>query len=161
MTTEEELNSYSSRGDDNIVDWQLSREFAELWLEDGIADGEYPSDASLWEIPIAIYNSDGDIKYYEFRVVSDGEVVGYITGTATKDYSCPIVFEGKSSGIYDELTELYNSGKLDSDNIPRLVDDDYPSIKVGVTNETRGDAVNFNSYLSLDGEEVNEDCFVL
>lgn len=57
LSSQVELDSLITRGDDNIVDWQLSREFAELWLQESIDAGEYPNDSSLWKIPVAIYDS--------------------------------------------------------------------------------------------------------
>ena len=68
LSSQSELDSLIKRGDDNIVNWQLSREFAELWLQESIDTGKYPNDSSLWEIPVAIYDSNENIKYYEFRV---------------------------------------------------------------------------------------------
>ncbi len=71
LTSESELDQYSLRGDDNSVDWQLSKEFAQLWLEDSIEADEYPQDSELWNIPVAIYGTNGKIKFYEFRIVSE------------------------------------------------------------------------------------------
>ena len=36
LTNEAELDFLATRGDSNIVDWQLSKEFAQLWLEESI-----------------------------------------------------------------------------------------------------------------------------
>lgn len=153
-----ELDALLTRGDDNIVDWQLSKEFAELWLEEGIANGEYPNDSELWEVPIAVYSSDGSIKYYEFRIINGGETVGAIVGAATKNYGCPIVYEGLKVGYADEITELYNNGKLTSEQLPRIVDDGYPRVVAGVINETKGAVNSFTGFLDLKtGETLSED----
>ncbi len=157
LSSESELNSFISRGDENIVDWQLSKEFAELYLEDGITNGEYPEDSELWEIPIAIYSSDGNIKYYEFRIVSNGSVIGAITGSAIKDYGCPILYEFLTVGYADELEKLYNLGSLSEENIPRIIDDGYPSVAIGLKKESRGNTEEFESFVNLEtGAQLNE-----
>lgn len=157
LTSEKELDSIVSRGDDNIVDWQLSREFAELWLEDGILNGDYSENSTLWEIPIAIYTHKGDIKFYEFRIISGGKTVGAIVCAATKDFGCPVVYEGLKEGYADELTELYKTGKLTADQLPRIVDDGYPNVVAGVIKETRGVVNSFSGYIDLNsGNKVSE-----
>ena len=122
LTSEDELNALVTRGDDDIVDWQLSKEFAQFWLESGIEAGDYPVDSEIWEIPIAVYDAEGEIQYYEFRVVSGTEVVAAITGAARKSYGCPILYEFLTDGYSDEITNLYNSGKFSAETMPRVVD---------------------------------------
>lgn len=157
LASENELDLYSARGDDDIVDWQLSKEFAELWMQESVEAGEYPEDSELWDIPVAVYDTEGNIKFYEFRVVSNNQVVAAIVGAANKSYGCPIVYESLCNGYADEITELYNSGKLSEDELPRIVDDGYPNVVFGVVNETKGGSIDFDSYLSKDGETVCED----
>ena len=154
LTSESELNLLLSKGDENIVDWQLSKEFAELWLIYGQESGEYPSTAELLPIPIAVYSSDGAIRYYEFRIIDNGELIGSIVGAATKDYGCPIVFEGKSSGYSADLKKLYDDGKLTNEDLPRLVDDGYPSVVIGRTTLTKGVSGDFNEYINLESGET-------
>ncbi len=156
LTSESELDQYSLRGDDSSVDWQLSKEFAQLWLEDSIEANEYPLDSELWTIPIAIYETDGKIKFYEFRIVSNGQVVGAIVGAAEKSYGCPIVYESKCNGYADEITNLYNNGKLLENELPRIVDDGYPNVVFGIIKETKGVANEFSSYLTTDGNYIEE-----
>lgn len=157
LTSEAELDLYSTRGDDNIVDWQLSKEFAELWLQDSIDEGEYTEDSELWNIPVAVYDTSGNIKYYEFRVVSKNQVMGIIVGAAEKSYGSPIVYESFCDGYADEITELYNSGKLSENELPRIVDDGYPNVVFGVINETKGSSIDFEEYLTTDGETILAD----
>ena len=153
-----ELDAIATRGDDSIVDWQLSREFAELRLESSISAGEYPADAELWEIPIAIYDAEGNIEFYEFRVVSKGKVIAYITGTATKKYNCPILYQSLCDGCADEIAELYDSGRLSADELPRKVDNGYPRYVFGVMQETRGAAGGFDSFVNpKTGNEIEKD----
>ena len=158
LTSESELNLLLSKGDENIVDWQLSKEFAELWLIYGQESGEYPPTAELLPIPIAVYSSNGDIRYYEFRIVDKDELVGSIVGAATKDYGCPIVFEGKSSGYSADLKKLYDEGKLTNEDLPRIVDDGYPSVVVGRTTLTKGVSGDFNEYINLESGETVPKC---
>lgn len=156
LTSESELDQHSLRGDDNCVDWQLSKEFAQLWLEDSIEANEYPLDSELWNIPVAIYGTNGKIKFYEFRIVSEGQIVGVIVGAAEKSYGCPIVYETKCNGYADEISNLYNNGKLLEDELPRIIDDGYPNVVFGVIKETKGAANEFSSYLTTDGNYIEE-----
>ena len=138
LTSEEDLNALMSRSDDGIVDWQLSREFAEMTLEDYTADGDFPEDAELWQIPIAIYDASGEIRYYEFRVVSGGKVIGAVAGNAKEKYGCPVARIFPMDGYMDSLNELYASGALAGNDIPRIVDNDYPSYAVAAVSVSRG-----------------------
>ena len=147
LTNEMELDSVVARGDDNIVDWQLSREFAELYLAESIDAKEYPNDSELWQVPIAVYDKDGKIKFYEFRVVSNGKVIAYITGAATKDYNCPILYQSLCDGYADEIEELYNSGKLAENQIIRVVDNGYPNVVFGISGEMRGGVGEFDLFV--------------
>lgn len=61
LASENELDLYSARGDDDIVDWQLSKEFAELWMQESVEAGEYPEDSEFWDIPVAVYDTEGNI----------------------------------------------------------------------------------------------------
>lgn len=151
LTSEDELNMLITRGDNNIVDWQLSKEFAELWLSYGIESKEYPLGSELLDLPIAIYSSDGNIKFYEFRIVNNGKTVGSIVGAATKDYGCPIVYEGFSSSYTQDIKKLYAKGKITQEDLPRLVDDGYPSVVIGKVSETKGANGNlsFESFVDL------------
>lgn len=121
-------------------------------MQESVEAGEYPENSELWDIPIAVYDTTGNIKYYEFRVVSENQVVAVVVGAADKSYGCSIVYESLYNGYADEITELYNSGKLSEDELPRIVDDGYPNIVFGVLNETKGGSVNFEEYISSDGK---------
>lgn len=159
LSSQSELDSLIKRGDDNIVDWQLSREFAELWLQESIDAGEYPNDSSLWEIPVAIYDSNENIKYYEFRVTCGNKVIAYIVGAATKDFNSPIVYQTFcEDGYADDISELYYSGKLNENELPRIVDNGYPNVVFGVIQEDSVEDINFEYFMKPEsGDYVLEE----
>jgi len=155
LTSKSELDGLSIRGDDDIVDWQLSKEFVQLWLEYGIERGDYPVNSELMELPILIYNTDKEIQFYEFRVVSDGTIVAAITGTARKSYGCPVAFESLSNGYYDKISQLCSDGRLLQEDVVRIVDNGYPSYVVGVSNRTKNVQEEFDIFINPNtGERV-------
>ena len=157
LASEHDLNAMLSRGGEGIVDWQLSREFAQLALEDFISAGDFPTSATLWEIPIAIYDAEGTVRYYEFRVMDGERVVAAIAGNAREDLGGPIARVFPMDGYMDELSQLYLTGELDKDDIPRIVDDDYPSHAVASVSVSRGGSVEFQRVLDpATGEDAGE-----
>lgn len=137
LTSKQDLNAMLSRSDEGIVDWELSKEFAELALQDFIIDGEYSESSTLWELPIAIYDKDGSIRYYEFRVINGGVTIAAIVGNAREDLGGPISFVFEMNGYTDELDELYKSGALDINDLPRIVDNDYPNYAIATVSSSR------------------------
>ena len=157
LASEHDLNAMLSRGGEGIVDWQLSREFAQLALEDFISAGDFPASATLWEIPIAIYDAEGTVRYYEFRVMDGERVVAAIAGNAREDLGGPIARVFPMDGYMDELSQLYLTGALDKDDIPRIVDDDYPSHAVASVSVSRGGSVEFQRVLDpATGKDAGE-----
>lgn len=157
LASEHDLNAMLSRGAEGIVDWQLSREFAQLALEDFISAGDFPASATLWEIPIAIYDAEGTVRYYEFRVMDGERVVAAIAGNAREDLGVPIARVFPMDGYMDELSQLYLTGALGEDDIPRIVDDDYPSHAVASVSVSRGGSVEFQQVLDpATGEDAGE-----
>ncbi len=128
-------------------------------LQEFIEIGEYPSESELWDIPIAIYDDEGEVRYYEFRIV-DGEeqTLGAIAGNAREDKGGPIAFVFEMEGYADELSELYNSGVLSEDDIPRLVDNDYPdAYAVASAGVTRSGRVSLDDVVDPStGEPIDE-----
>lgn len=144
-----ELDALIVKGDNNVVDWQLSREFAELWLQESIDAGEYPNDSSLWEIPVVIYDSNENIKYYEFRVTCKNKVIAYIVGAATKDFYSPIVYQTFCKDEYaDYISELYYSGKINKNELPRIVDNGYPNIVFGIIQNNNIEDITFEYFIN-------------
>ena len=120
--------------------------------------GDYPSDAKLWDVPICIYNSDGNIRYYEFRVIVEEKVIGVITGSALKSFGCPIIFEGAMDGYADELSSLYEKGLINDENLPRIIDNNYPSYSIGLTSDTKSGIESFDCFLNAEtGQELDKD----
>lgn len=155
LSSQAELDALITKGNDKIVDWQLSREFAELWLQESIDAGEYPCDSVLWDIPVAVYDSDENIKYYEFRVTYENKVIAYIVGSATTDYSCPVVYQTLcKDGYADSISELYYSGKLNENELPRIVDNGYPNVVFGVINDNSEKNVHFEYFMKPENGEV-------
>lgn len=157
LSSQTELDALIVKGNDNIVDWQLSREFAELWLQESIDAGEYPVNSSLWDIPVAVYDTNENIKYYEFRVTYENKVIAYIVGAATKDFSSPIVYQTFcKNGYADDISELYYSGKLNANELPRIVDNGYPNVVFGVIQENSVENVNFDYFVKPETGETVE-----
>lgn len=157
LSSEAELDNLIVRGGDDVVDWQLSKEFCELWLEDAVSDGYFADGATLYDIPITVYDGDGNIKYYEFRVMDDGVVVGTIVGAANKEYGCPVLYCNKNVGYSEKLKDLYENTLLDEGQTIRLVDNGYPIVAIGTADETKGYSMDFTGFVDIEnGDVVNE-----
>ncbi len=157
LSSEAELNSLLTRGNEGIVDWELSKEIAQMQLDSFIEDGEYPETSELWKFPIGIYNQDGEIRYYEFRVINDGEVIAAITINAQESLGGPVAYVFSMKGYFDSLMELYNNGSLSEDEIPRIIDNVYPNYAVATSQVTKSGNITFEKLLSPEnGEEVQE-----
>lgn len=157
LASEHDLNAMMVRSSEGIVDWQLSREFAQLVLDEFIANEEFPADCELWDIPIAIYDGDGMVRYYEFRVMHKGKVIAAIAGNAREDLGGPISRVFEMDGYADELATLYESGTLSENDIPRIVDNDYPSYAVASVAVTRSGDIDFTTVLNPEtGTEESE-----
>ncbi len=153
LSSEAELDNLVVRGGDNVVDWQLSKEFCELWLEDGY----FAADSVLYDIPITVYDSEGNIKYYEFRVLNNGESVGTIVGAADKEYGCPVLYCNKNAGYSEELKDLYDNALLGEEQTVRLVDNGYPTVALGAVDETKGDSMEFMGFIDIEsGDSLDE-----
>ena len=159
LSSQAELDALITKGDDKIVDWQLSREFAELWLQESISAGEYPLDSALWDIPVAVYDSNENIKFYEFRVTYENSVIAYIVGAATKDYSSPIVYQTFcKDGYADDISELYYSGKLNENVLPRIVDNGYPNVVFGIIEDNPEQDIKFEYFMNPEtGDIISEE----
>ena len=159
LSNQAELDALITKGNDNIIDWQLSREFAELWLQESIAADEYPVESSLWDIPVAVYDSNENIKYYEFRVTYENNVIAYIVGAATKDYSSPIIYQTLCNDRYaDEISELYYSGKLSKNMLPRIVDNGYPNVVFGIIDDYSEQDIKFEYFINPEtGDIISEE----
>lgn len=157
LSSEAELNSLLTRGNEGIVDWELSKEIAQMQLDSFIEDGEYPETSELWKFPIGIYNQNGEIRYYEFRVINDGEVIAAITINAQENLGGPVAYVFSMKGYFDSLMELYNNGSLSEDEIPRIIDNVYPNYAVATSQVTKSGNITFEKLLSPEnGEEVQE-----
>lgn len=161
LTSEDDLNVLLARSDEGIVDWQLSREFAEMALGEFIAEGDYPPESELWDIPIAIYDDEGEVRYYEFRIVDGEQTLGAITGNAREDRGAPVSHVFDMDGYADELNALYASGALSANDIPRIVDNDYPSYAVASVAVTRSGNVNLKEIIDPSTGERLENLDVL
>lgn len=157
LSSEAELNSLLSRGDEGIVDWELSREIAQLQLDSFIEDGDYPESSELWQLPIGIYNKDGEIRYYEFRIINEGEVIAAIAINAQESLGGPIAYVFSMSGYYDSLMELYKNGSLDENEIPRIIDNVYPNYVIASSEIKKSGDISFDKLLSPENGEVVED----
>ena len=157
LSSETELNSLLTRGNEGIVDWELSREIAQMQLDSFIEDGDYPETSELWKLPIGIYNQEGEIRYYEFRIINEGEVIAAITINAQETLGGPIAYIFSMKGYYDSLMELYNNGSLSENEIPRIIDNVYPNYAVAASQVTKSGSITFEKLISPEnGEEVQE-----
>lgn len=157
LSSETELNALLTRGNEGIVDWELSREIAQMQLDSFIEDGDYPETSELWELPIGIYNQNGDIRFYEFRVINDSETIAAITINAQENLGGPIAYVFSMKGYFDTLMELYNNGALSENEIPRIVDDVYPNYAIAASQITKNGNISFEKLISPEnGEAVKE-----
>lgn len=157
LSSEAELNSLLTRGNEGIVDWELSKEIAQMQLDSFIEDGDYPETSELWKFPIGIYNQNGEIRYYEFRVLNDGEVIAAITINAQESLGGPVAYVFSMKGYFDSLMELYNNGALSENEIPRIIDNVYPNYAIAASQVTKSGSITFEKLLSPEnGEEVQE-----
>ncbi len=168
LTSKEELDAYSFEFvRDDVVDWTLARDFAVLWLADSISSEEFPEDSVLMDLPIPIYSPDGRIRYYEFRVISSGEVTGYITAAAVKDFPCPVLYHSRFSGYADRIDAAVRalaasepssesdaseclSDALEGGIAIRMVDNGYPNVALGFC-ENDSAAPVFKWFADLNG----------
>ncbi len=157
--SEEELDSFVTRGDENVVDWRLAQEFAYLELEEMQMEGYFPKEAELRELPIVVYDHDGDMRYYEFRVIDDNNnPIGAITAVADKTRGYPIAYTLLFPKDYnDSLEKLLDKGKITEDNLLSLVDNDYPDYAIGIMETTRNGVQLGETYDSETGEEKSKD----
>lgn len=157
LSSEIELNSLLSRNSEGIVDWQLSREFAQMALDNCIIEGDYPDSSKIWEFPIGIYSDDGQIRYYEFRVVNNETVIAAITCNARENLGGPISYIFSMNGYMDEITKLYNDNKLSTNEIPRIIDNAYPSYAIGISETKRSGDIQIENLINpITGEHVSE-----
>lgn len=157
LSSETELNALLTRGNEGIVDWELSREIAQMQLDSFIEDGDYPETSELWELPIGIYNQNGEIRFYEFRVINDSETIAAITINAQENLGGPIAYVFSMKGYFDTLMELYNNGALSENEIPRIVDDVYPNYAIAASQITKNGNISFEKLISPEnGETVKE-----
>jgi len=158
-SSEAELDAICSRAIGDIVDWKLAHEFAEIAFEEMIADGSFPIDAYLRELPITVYNSDGILKYYEFRINSaDNMPLGAITTVARETDGYPIAFRLLFPSTYsDTLEMLFNQKVITEDDLLRVVTNDYPDYAIGVISTTRGSYQVDTIYDPTTGEELSKD----
>ena len=157
LSSETELNALLTRGNEGIVDWELSREIAQMQLDSFIEDGDYPETSELWELPIGIYNQNGEIRFYEFRVINDSETIAAITINAQENLGGPIAYVFSMKGYFDTLMELYNNGALSENEIPRIVDDVYPNYAIAASQITKNGNISFEKLISPEnGEAVKE-----
>ncbi|RLW68674.1 MAG: hypothetical protein B6D68_03195, partial [spirochete symbiont of Stewartia floridana] len=161
LTSEDDLNVLLARSGEGIVDWQLSREFAAMALEEFIEEDNYPPESELWDIPIAIYDDEGEVRYYEFRIVDGEQTLGAIAGNAREDRGAPVSHVFEMDGYADELSALYASGAMSADDIPRIVDNDYPSYAVGSVTLTRSGNVDLKEIVDPSTGEQLENLVVL
>lgn len=148
LTNEAELNSLLTRSSEGIVDWELAREIAQLQLDSFIEDGDYPETSELWNIPIAVYNDKGVIRFYEFRVVDNFDVIAAITINAQESLGGPIAYVFSMKGYMDNLIELYNKGLLSENEIPRVVDNVYPSYVIAISEVTKSGDIKFDTLIN-------------
>lgn len=157
LSSETELNALLTRENEGIVDWELSREIAQMQLDSFIEDGDYPETSELWELPIGIYNQNGEIRFYEFRVINDSETIAAITINAQENLGGPIAYVFSMKGYFDTLMELYNNGALSENEIPRIVDDVYPNYAIAASQITKNGNISFEKLISPEnGEAVKE-----
>lgn len=162
LSSESELNALLTRGAEGFVDWELSKEFAQLALESYIEDGDYPASSELWDFPIGVYDTEGSIRYYEFRVVNDGNVIAAIACNAREDLGGPVSYIFNMNGYTDTLTELYNSGIITAADTLRIIDNAYPSYVFATVEQTRGGDINFDIMIDPEtGSIVNNIAKVL
>ncbi len=157
LSSEAELNALLTRGNEGIVDWELSKEIAQMQLDSFIEDGDYPETSELWKFPIGIYNQNGEIRYYEFRIINDGEVIAAITINAQESLGGPVAYVFSMKGYFDSIMEFYNNGALSENEIPRIIDNVYPNYAVATSQVTKSGNITFEKMLSPEnGEEVQE-----
>lgn len=148
LSSEQELNSLITRSEEGVVDWQLSKEFAQLTLDEFIRSGEFPKNSVLWDFPIIIYDSYGVVRYYEFRVMENGSIIAAIVGNAQEKLGGPISRIFNMTGYSDNLVELYESGVLTEGSLPRIIDNDYPSYSIALVNITKNGGITVDNIIN-------------
>ena len=160
LCSESELNILSTRSietTERIVDWTLAKEFAELTLQSFIQDGEFSENAYLWKYPLCIYSEDGSIRYYEFRVLENEQIVAAIACNAQEKYGPPVDKIFKTDGYLSELEKLFDKEVLTESDLPRIVDNVYPSHVISISEQTRSGEILPEKLINPEsGTEVEE-----
>ena len=113
------LESLSSQG---FVNYKVSRFFA-LEAMNNFSSYYSWEDAKLSDKPIVIYNSlTEEPRFYEFRVIKDGNEVGAISCVANKKEGEPVRY---ILPYATQVQETVSRGLLNQDN--KLIDAGYPS----------------------------------
>ena len=75
-------------------------------------------------------------------------VIAAIVGNAREDLGGPISRVFEMTGYSDELTNLYNAGKLTENEIPRIVDNDYPNYAIAKSVIKKSGNVNYSGIIN-------------
>lgn len=115
----------ASVSDPDIVNWKVARFFAVI--EKISFEDHYPEwkGAKVSQKPVLIYYPEKDkVKFYEFRVIKDGNEIGSITCNASKREGKAIVYVSEmahkvTAKVARELVSSLGNKKLSAVNYPR------------------------------------------
>lgn len=113
----EELDAVTNLGSEYVY-WRVARVFSVLEME-SFKNEEDWYNTQLSGTPVVIYDSMSCPKYYEFRVIHNGEEIGAVTATAKKEGSSVVNF------VLDSVKD-YSHLKKKGDNY-QVIAEDYPS----------------------------------
>ena len=114
----EELEAIAEESDEYVY-WRVARTFALIELE-AFREEAVWYNATLSERPVVVYDSKSRPKYYEYRVLRNGEEIGAVTAVAQKKDGGPTAYVLPNPGDYSGLQTKGSGFKVVANMYPRV-----------------------------------------
>lgn len=109
------------RSNENIVNYKVARTLGLIEMQNFLEPCAWSASATLTETPVVIYSLNDTPEYYEFHVIDNNEIAGYVTCAADKRLGDPIQYISRDRKIYNlerttakslkqSKVKIYNSG---------------------------------------------------
>lgn len=142
--SDEELEELA-RSDENIVNYKVARTLGLIEMQNFLEPCAWPNTATLTETPVVIYSLNDTPEYYEFHVLDDDEVVGYVTCVADKRLGDPIQYISRDRKTYnlDGVTQRSsNQSKV------KIYNNGYPNVSALPETEVKTRAITDDNVIT-------------
>ena len=122
----EELDELT-KSSENIVNYKVARTLGLIEIQNFLESCSWSPSATLTETPIVIYSINDTPEYYEFHVIDNGKIAGYVTCIADKRLGDPIQYISRDRKIYNldaNTTKSLKQAKV------RIYSNGYPNVSV-------------------------------